>query len=335
MAATAAGTLGQALKYVGYVEGNSTPWSDRIGFPGGAWCGMFVMCMIQDAGGTTGNNATATCPNTWYTPDGAAEFAAWGRFDFNPQPGDCIYFNWGADGSATYLIDHIGLVVSTANWDNGNGYVDTVEGNISNSVVQAQRWNNGTIAGFGHPRYGATAPAVPQGIWTNHPVSVKNFKPGSKNNQVLLLQRALIANRCMGPKMFNKERSFYGRNTRLAVTAYQKKQGWKGADADGLIGPESLKRLGFYVVPANKKGVIRVSTVQPGANNWAIKVIKERLWFKGFRGQKQPLGTTAGQDYTDAYSNWQRKLGYKGADADGHPGKTSLSKLLPDFVILD
>lgn len=149
-----------SLSFVGYVEegDGDTPWSREWGFPGGAWCGMFYQSATVAAGGTVDDDS-GTVPHTHYTPTGAQAFIDRGDWHTDPEPGDAIYFDWGGSGlSATpdvWSIDHIGRVVSTEGWPE---YVRTVEGNISNSVVNTIRYNNGQIVGFGRPRGSVVAP---------------------------------------------------------------------------------------------------------------------------------------------------------------------------------
>ena len=57
-----------------------------------------------------------------------------------------------------WSIDHIGTVVSAEGWPE---YVETVEGNINNSVVNTVRYNNGQIVGFGIPRDTTSIPTPP------------------------------------------------------------------------------------------------------------------------------------------------------------------------------
>ncbi len=146
-----------AMSQVGYHEDDSgnTPWSDRWGFPYGAWCGMFYQSAIEAGGGTVGDGGNV--PYTHYTPDGSQSFADWGLWTTDPIPGAAVYFDWGYGGldGSKGNIDHIGMVVNCDNWPD---YVETVEGNISNSVVNTIRYNNGQITGFGIPRDVASKP---------------------------------------------------------------------------------------------------------------------------------------------------------------------------------
>ena len=40
-----------------------------------------------------------------------------------------------------------------------------------------------------------------------------------------------------------------------------------------------------------------------------------------------PFDGSLGTNFTKAYASWQRKLGYRGKDADGIPGMASLKAL--------
>ena len=115
---------------------------------------------------------------------------------------------------------------------------------------------------------------------------------------------------------------------RKAVAAFQRAQGWSGSDADGFPGPETLRRLAADPKPPAKKKpkpkplpAVSLKKVQKYASRarWAkfwpasrdVKLVKDALKAKGFI----------------TYAAWQRSLGYRGADADGVPGKSSLQRL--------
>ena len=70
-----------------------------------------------------------------------------GRFGHTPKPGAVVFFDW-AGGKTINGIDHVGLVTKI----NHNGTINTIEGNISDSVVKKTRTLD-QIAGFGYPDY--------------------------------------------------------------------------------------------------------------------------------------------------------------------------------------
>jgi hypothetical protein len=65
------------------------------------------------------------------------------------------------------------------------------------------------------------------------------------SDSVWNLQVALMAK---GFKFQNGPSGYYGRHTRKVVSAFQRKQGWQGPDADGIAGPGTIERLGLIWV---------------------------------------------------------------------------------------
>ena len=69
----------------------------------------------------------------------------WQGRDFEPTPGDIVFFDWESDG----LADHVGIVEKVE-----NGLVYTVEGNTGDRCAE-RRYpvGNAPIYGFGLPSY--------------------------------------------------------------------------------------------------------------------------------------------------------------------------------------
>lgn len=65
------------------------------------------------------------------------------------------------------------------------------------------------------------------------------------SDSVWNLQVALIAK---GYRFADGPTGYYGKHTRDSVAAFQRKQGWKGKDADGIAGPQTIRRLGLVWV---------------------------------------------------------------------------------------
>lgn len=148
------------MSNVGYTEDDSgnTPWSDQWGYPQGAWCGMYAQSGVVAGGGTV-DNTTGTIPHTELTNTGAMLFKEWGNWTTEPGRGYLVYFTWAKPGLSDnpdwWAINHVGTCVNFDNWPN---YIETVEGNISNSVVNTIRYNDGQIVGFGRPNGAAITP---------------------------------------------------------------------------------------------------------------------------------------------------------------------------------
>jgi hypothetical protein len=73
------------------------------------------------------------------------------------------------------------------------------------------------------------------------------------------------------------------------------------------------------------KPVVRLSDLKPRKKNNSVAIVQKALQKEvGLAPQASPIFNAATKA---AYAKWQTKLGFKGADADGIPGKTSLMKL--------
>lgn len=68
-----------------------------------------------------------------------------------------------------------------------------------------------------------------------------------------------------------KYTNYYGSNTRAAVACFQRKQGWSGSNADGLVGPVTAERLWLV-------GDVHVSQLKYGVQNSAsVRRLQQRL----------------------------------------------------------
>ncbi|MFB4313198.1 CHAP domain-containing protein [Actinomadura sp. 21ATH] len=108
-------------------------------YNGASWCNMFVSWV----GAQTGVKNMG-----WdaYTVEHAKWFKKTGRWGQEAKPGSVVFFSW--NGGGINSIEHVGLVVK----DNGDGTVDTVEGNTGNAVKEKTRQKS-QIVGYGYPDY--------------------------------------------------------------------------------------------------------------------------------------------------------------------------------------
>lgn len=70
--------------------------------------------------------------------------------------------------------------------------------------------------------------------------------------------------------------------------------------------------------------MVAVADVQPGSSNASVRLLQQAL---NAAGASIAVNGQFGPSTQDAYSNWQRSLGFTGADADGAPGPSSLGAL--------
>ncbi|MET9436861.1 peptidoglycan-binding protein [Streptomyces sp. NPDC006551] len=112
---------------------------------------------------------------------------------------------------------------------------------------------------------------------------------------------------------------------------FQKSLGLKGADADGVPGESSLKKL-LGTLPSKTPApqyepFPGAAFFSPGRRHPIITAMGRRLVAEGCSA----YAVGPGDHWTEAdrrsYQRWQKKLGYTGADANGIPGKTSWDRL--------
>lgn len=107
----------------GYVNGSSTPW-----------CACFVSWCLDQLGVSCEGVPSSYVPSI----QTAAADAGRALSPADAQPGDVLIFDWNGNG----VGDHIGFCSV-----NHDGWMDTVEGNVSNSVGNRSRyWSNVLMA---------------------------------------------------------------------------------------------------------------------------------------------------------------------------------------------
>lgn len=82
--------------------------------------------------------------------------------------------------------------------------------------------------------------------------------------------------------------------------------------------------------PRVANDVVHLSNLVPGKRHADVLKVKQRLREKGYKGFLV-RSNKYGRGIRKAYSEYQRRLGYSGVDANGIPGKNSLRKL--GFVV--
>ncbi|MFE3202268.1 peptidoglycan-binding protein [Embleya sp. NPDC059237] len=124
----------------------------------------------------------------------------------------------------------------------------------------------------------------------------------------------------------------------LNYADYQRSLGYRGSDADGVPGEESLIHL-LGALPAREdtpsvslSNLIAAARADvPAATGHLthrddVLIVENALVAEGLLSASYADGSY-GTRTVSAYAAWQRRLGYAGSDADGYPGPTSLSRL--------
>jgi hypothetical protein len=189
---------------------------------------------------------------------GAAPFGGSARIAFNsippehrhasfpPPPGSIAYYGRREKGfgHAVFVVEG-GFV-----WSNDirrRGKIDRVKWNVF-----VARWGlpyRGWIDWSPSGKLPVQRHSVPNGYRQGKKVhqSKMRFRQVDSDS-VWNLQVALIAK---GFKIPGGSTGFYGAATKSACAAFQRKQGWKGQDADGIAGRFTVRRLGLLWI-ANK-----------------------------------------------------------------------------------
>lgn len=169
-------------------------------------------------------------PNTCYCPTGVNWFKNKGRWvgryykNYNPQPSNIIYYDWGGDG----VSDHVGCII-----ERSGTMLRVREGNYKDALLD--RWismYSACIMGYGIPLWTATNN-------TTVPVAERNWlQKGDSGEKVKDLQTKLIA--CGYDCGSYGADGDYGSAT---VAAVKKFQSAMGITVDGAAGEITLAKL--------------------------------------------------------------------------------------------
>ncbi|MER7850980.1 peptidoglycan-binding protein [Streptomyces griseobrunneus] len=164
------------------------------------------------------------------------------------------------------------------------------------------------------------------------------FGPGANNAHVTRLGEMLVER---GGKRFYEigPGPVWSAADRRATQAFQQAQGWKGAEADGIPGPDTWRLLttgtGRDIPPAATGGSPNTSVVfpgrgyfQPGQSNGHVERLGRQLVKKGYGKHyvsgPDPRWTEADRRNVEAF---QRAQGWRGSAADGYPGPETWRRL--------
>ena len=320
--------------------GYDTPYGRADGISPSQYCAQFAFWCARQVLGTFGNHDI-----DHYTPvtkNWARNEGIWREGAGDGEPGDLALFGWDDGGD---YIDHAGVIIQNL----GGGRYITVEGNLTingrNGVYRMTR-SVGTrgIKGFIKTSGGGSA-AVPPYASPAQNGGDNPFQVGASNTAIRWMQERLIG---AGFSIPAGATGFYGTQTRAAVAAFQRAQGWSGSDADGVVGNQSLNIIfdgnppttaepGSTPAPAPApaastgpvdRGPVYLSQLMPGSNNEAVARVQDALiQMRDGLNEPEMVRFQVDDKFIANYADWQRRLGYSGADADGIPGPESLARL--------
>ena len=225
----------------GYVNGARTPW-----------CACFVSWCLDKLG-----VSCAGIPSS-YVPaiQTAAADAGKALSPTDAIEGDVIIFDWNKNG----VGDHIGFCVA-----NHDGWMDTVEGNVSNSVGNRSRYHSDVLMAI-RPDYDGQAPAPDDDGnvgnldgETGELLVDGDFGPGTIANLQRTLQYYSLYQNCIVDGSF-------GSLTAKALQQYLQRKGYyQGCVIDGSFGGKSVLALQQYT-----KDLGYYWSVVDGVRQWCI-----------------------------------------------------------------
>ncbi|MFD5324220.1 peptidoglycan-binding protein [Streptomyces sp. NPDC127092] len=185
---------------------------------------------------------------------------------------------------------------------------------------------------------GGTGSAGSGAVATPYPGSAK-FGPGANNAYVTQLGKLLVARG--GKKYYSRGPGpRWGEADRRATQAFQRAQGWKGREADGLPGPQTWALLvsgqgrdiggssGSGGSSASASGFPGRGYFRPGQSNAYVEKLGKQLVKRGFGRHyvsgPGPRWTEADRRNVEAF---QRAQGWRGGAADGYPGPETWRRL--------
>jgi hypothetical protein len=114
---------------------------DLDGYKDAAWCSMFISWIGSKLGISSQMGFDA------WTPEHANWFKKHGRWGSTPRPGAVTFFSWSGRKDIDD-IDHVGITIK----GNGDGTIQTIEGNTRNTVAIRER-DKSDVVGYGYPDY--------------------------------------------------------------------------------------------------------------------------------------------------------------------------------------
>lgn len=125
--------------------------------------------------------------------------------------------------------------------------MDWLRINDVNKVIGHKEWTSRKIdpAGIDMDKFRANVEKARKQGPSVTPISVSKLQPGKRNAEVVKLKKRLRKKGFFtGPKNTN----FYGAGLKTSYKKYQESLGYRGTDADGVPGKDSLRKLGFKPV---------------------------------------------------------------------------------------
>jgi hypothetical protein len=255
--------LTAAASQIGYREGRSDSgiWNNDnayglwYGMNGVSWCAEFVSWCADQAG-----YLGVIIPRHAYTPTGWNWFKNRGLTANAPQPGYIVYVYGYVASEGRSRVHHVGLVERVLD----DGYIQTIEGNTNdsgssqgNGVYRLRRRFEPSRLLLARPNYAAVIKPPPPGVWPpvvpvrnlslaglraaadRHNLGYGNYHAQRVSAISSLKHDGLSPTVYPGPPPGEGFDELF----RTAWAAWQRRLGYKGADADGIPGEDSFRKF--------------------------------------------------------------------------------------------
>ncbi|MFD9212102.1 LysM peptidoglycan-binding domain-containing protein [Streptomyces sp. NPDC059544] len=296
--------IAQAEKSIGLGEPNAIQqwYRQRNGsaynynFP---WCNAAVTYWATQAGE---REAVLFGTDYAYTVAHAQRFKSAGQWHAGAKGirrGDIVFFDWGGTNEIG-KIDHVGIVTGVS-----GAHVYTIEGNTANVCARRVR-TEAEIAGYGRPKYKASSGS--SGSSTSTPAGgTYKVKAGDTLGEIAAAHGTTVTAIASLNGISNPNKIAAGKVLKLpASTSTQRPV------------VSLAKLIAAFKADAPKKGT---------PVSYAPTIHVERaLVAEGLLASQYADGH-AGTATRSAYSLLQQRYGYRGRDADGLPGRSSLTRL--------
>ncbi|MCX4677011.1 peptidoglycan-binding protein [Streptomyces sp. NBC_01433] len=250
------------------------------------------------------------------------------------QPGDMLLFHNPADPSKG---SHVTIFGGWTDHTHSHyiAYEQARPSTRKQSTPMAY-WNNSSK--YVAYRYkGITGGTSGSGSSTSFPGAGK-FGPGASNKYVTQLGKMLVGR---GGKRFYKAGPGpgWGDADKRATQAFQKAQGWKGKEADGLPGAHTWRLLvngtGRDIPAAGAGGSANTAApfpgrgyFKPGQSSSHVDRLGKQLVKKGYgKHYVSGPGSRWGEADRRNVEAFQRAQGWRGGAADGYPGPETWRRL--------
>jgi hypothetical protein len=271
--------LATARKYIGYQSEllGRNAFGNRVGYDSGPWSGAFIDVVAREAG--------LNLPSFTYTPAALAEMLRSGNVSRRPKPGDIAIFNFSSTGlqgpaASAFNMPAAGIVTDVRELRT-NGRFLSIEGNATGAtsyqdkdgVHQRVRYLTDVVIFCRPAEFESSAfrrilqlltnlgkklrGQLPDKLETKgleeltsqpETVRLRNFKPGTRNRSIEVIQLALS----QVTDLQGAERGKWDAASTAACARFQRTIGRVGPDATGALDIPTLQRLsqvtGLFIV---------------------------------------------------------------------------------------